>query len=469
MLKTLLKRGTDPVAEDASLGVVVAAPPNVFQPFLALGAEGDNHVTILATTRDASDLLGDVQSYRPQIVLLSPEVRGYSPEIVAQLANWPEFPIAVIGLVPENGNWGAEMSASGATAFYTLPVTPAIVSQFERQARLLFEQARQHWNAPVAAAGVPRQVVEAVGATGYAYRTGVIAFWSTKGGDGKTTLAVNVACLLSQVAGKKVLLVDGDMNCGRAALHLNMQPDQNTLLHLASDYAGAEAQLTGKMLRRRVVGADRHLDPRTRVTESRLDVLFGITKIQQASVPELHGRQGQQFMLDLLRLARELYDFVIVDLGSSTQVGPHFGALSAADVVVLICTSDRTSLYHNRSTLQALVGEADLRLDKFKLVINRYDPADRIDLKDAADFMGMPIFATVPEDRSRAVIAAVNEGRPFVLQHMGKNAPETEATLRGLLAITEAIFPPMDAIIKARASQSARRGRFPLAWRGQNR
>jgi MinD-like ATPase involved in chromosome partitioning or flagellar assembly len=468
MLKTLLKRGTDEVAEATALGVVIAAPPELFQPFLALGG-GDQHVHILATTRDAADLAGDVQAYRPQVVLLSPEVRGYSPELVAQLVNWPEFPIAVIGLVPPNGNWGAEMSAQGATAFYTTPVTPAIVSQFDRQARLLFEQARQTWNAPVAAAGIPRQVAEAVGATGYAYRTGVIAFWSTKGGDGKTTLAVNVACLLSQVAGKKVLLVDGDMNCGRAALHLNMQPDQNTLLHLASDYAGADGQLTGKMLRRRVVGADRHLDARTRVVESRLDVLFGITKIQQASAPELHGRQGQQFMGDLLRLARELYDFVIVDLGSSTQMGPHFGALTAADIVVLICTSDRTSLFHNRATLQSLTAEADLRADKFKLVINRYDQADRIDLKDAASFMGMPIFATVPEDRSRAVIAAVNEGRPFVLQHMGKNTPETEATLKGFLAITEEIFPPIGAIIKARASQNGRRPRFSFGRGGSQR
>ncbi|MCC6190643.1 MAG: AAA family ATPase [Anaerolineales bacterium] len=468
MLKNLLKRGTEEVAEATALGVVIAAPPNIFQPFLSLGAAPDHQLSILATTRDAADLIEDIRAYRPQLVLLSPEVRGYSPEVVSQLANWPEFPIAVVGLVPPTGNWGAEMTAGGATAFYTTPVTPAIVGQFDRQARTLFDQAREQWNAPVAAAGVPRQVVEAVGTTGYAYRTGVIAFWSTKGGDGKTTLAVNVACLLSQVAGKKVLLVDADMNCGRAALHLNMQPDQNTLLHLASDYA-SEAQLTGKMLRRRVVGADRHLDSRTRVVESRLDVLFGITKIQQASTPELHGQQGQHFMGDLLRLARELYDFVIVDLGSSTQMGPHFGVLNAADVVIFICTSDRTSLFHNRSTLQALVSEADLRPDKFKLVINRFDPADRIDLKDAADFMGMPIFATVPEDHSRAVIAAINEGRPFVLQHMGKNKPETEATLNGLLAITEEIFPPMGAIIKARSGQNGHKGRFSFGRRGNAR
>ena len=156
MLKTLFKRGTEEVAEDAPLGVVIAAPPELFQPFLALGTGEDNHVAIRATTRDATDLLGDVHAYRPQVVLVSPEVRGYSPDLVAQLANWPEFPIAVIGLVPPVGNWGAEMSASGATAFYTTPVTPAIVAQFDRQARLLFDQARQHWNAPVAASGVSR-------------------------------------------------------------------------------------------------------------------------------------------------------------------------------------------------------------------------------------------------------------------------------------------------------------------------
>jgi hypothetical protein len=83
--------------------------------------------------------------------------------------------------------------------------------------------------------------------------------------------------------------------------------------------------------------------------------------------------------------------------------------------------------------------------------------------------MGMPIFATVPEDRSRAVIAAVNEGRPFVLQHMGKNGPEAEATLRGLLAITEEIFPPMGAIIKARASHNGKGPRFSFGRRGQPR
>jgi septum formation inhibitor-activating ATPase MinD len=96
-----------------------------------------------------------------------------------------------------------------------------------------------------------------------------------------------------------------------------------------------------------------------------------------------------------------------------------------------------------------------VRVDKFKLVINRYHPDDRIDLGEVPKVMKMPIVAVVPEDLSRKMVASVNVGRPFVLDHMGKNEPGVEATLRGLLDIAQEIFPPMNELIKARhGSQS---------------
>jgi MinD-like ATPase involved in chromosome partitioning or flagellar assembly len=455
---TLAKPQDRAVSNGASIGVVIAAPPSILQPFMALGPGNPSGVNILTTTRDAADLPNDIREFKPQIVLLSPDVRGYTPDLVAQITNWPDFPIAVIGLVPASGTWGAEMARNGAVGFYNTPITPGIVEQFTKQAQGFFEQAREWWSKPLVDSGVDRQVIEAVGAT--AYQTGAVAFWSTKGGDGKTTLAVNVACLLALVAGKKVLLVDADMNCGRVALHLNIPPGQNTLIHLASDYKSNGNQLDAKMLKRRVLPADTRLDERTKVVESRLDVLFGITKIQQASSEELRGSQGKQFMTDLLQLARGLYDFTVVDLGSNTQLGPHFGALSVSDQVIFINTSDRTSLYHNRETLNSLVDELGFRRDKFKLVINRYDSADKIELKDVTDFMSMPIVATVPEDKTRTVIASVNEGKPFVVSHMGKNSPEVEATLRGMLDICEEIFPPITKIIAARAGKRDKRWPF---------
>jgi MinD-like ATPase involved in chromosome partitioning or flagellar assembly len=216
-------------------------------------------------------------------------------------------------------------------------------------------------------------------------------------------------------------------------------------------------RLDAKMLRRRSKPADSHLDRRTKVVESRLDVLFGITKVKQCTADELRGKQGYQFMEDLLKLARGLYDFVILDLGSNTELAPHKAALLNSDQVMFVNTSDRTSLLHNRETLDYLAGEHDVPVGKFKLVVNRYHADDRIDLGEVPKVMGMPIIAVVPEDLSRAMVASVNVGRPFVLDHMGKNSDSNvEGTLAGLLDIAEEIFPPMSELIEARRGKAKR-------------
>ncbi|HRF50972.1 MAG TPA: hypothetical protein PLC98_25300, partial [Anaerolineales bacterium] len=86
---------------------------------------------------------------KPQIVIISPEIRGYAPDLIARLSKWPDFPIAVIGLASPNGAWGAEMTTLGAVAFYSVPVTPGVVSQFVGEARGHLAQARLRWTRPL--------------------------------------------------------------------------------------------------------------------------------------------------------------------------------------------------------------------------------------------------------------------------------------------------------------------------------
>jgi pilus assembly protein CpaE len=328
------------------------------------------------------------------------------------------------------------MADSGALDFYHLPVTPAIVEKILVEAPQLAEKAREIWRKPLVDAGVERTVIEAVQAT--AYQRSAIAFWSLKGGDGKTTLAVNTACLLSQVAGKKVLLIDADRNCGRVALQVGIPPEDRTLVHLASDYMVQDNRLDAKMLRRRTKPADPYLDHRTKV-------------VQQCTADELRGKQGYRFMEDLIKVARGLYDFVVLDLGSNTELAPHKAALLSSDQVMFVNTSDRTSLLHNKDALDYLAREHDVPVGKFKLLVNRYHPDDRIDLGEVPKVMGMPIIAVVPEDLSRTIMASVNAGRPFVLDHMGRNSDShVEGALAGLLDIVEEIFPPMSELIQAR-------------------
>jgi MinD-like ATPase involved in chromosome partitioning or flagellar assembly len=248
------------------------------------------------------------------------------------------------------------------------------------------------------------------------------------------------------------LLVDANMSGGHIALHLSISPERHNLMHLASEYQTAGNRLTGDMLKRRAVAADAYLDSRTRVTESRLNVLLGITNIRQASSPELAGRQGEQFITDLLRLARELYDFVVVDLGSSINAGVHIGALRAADTVLFISSDDRSSLYFNRNVFETLVEQSSLRTDKFKLVINGYQPEAGLTLDEIARYMKTPVFATVPHDPTGAVKLAINNGKSYALTHLDirRNPLEVEATLRGMFAIAEGVYPPLSAILAAR-------------------
>ncbi len=469
-LQTLFGPTPTDMLPASPIRVVVAAFPEMAQPFAAaLGPGNPSGVEVLSITRDTLDLLPDVKEYKPQLVLLSPEIRNYSPDTVRQLVDFPDFPVAVVGLVPSAGMWGSEMANNGAIAFYNTPITPAVVEQFTREAPAIVERARAAWRAPAVASGVSRNVLNAVGAT--AYRTGVVAFWSTKGGVGKTTLSTETACILSQVGGKRVLLVDANMNGGHVGLHLSLDANKNNLMHLASDYRINHNTLTADMLRARVIQADAYLDGRTKVIESRLHVLLGIPTVQHSGSKELKAEQGEQFMADLMRLAREQYEFVIVDLGSSIMSGVHMGVLASADLVMFISSADRTSIYDNRNVFQMLMEKRSLRADKFKFVINDFRPEGGLELDEIARYMGMLVYASVPHDASHSVLRCVNQGKPFSLAHLDirHNQPEVEATLRGLFAIAEGVFPPLGQIIQARDDglEGKGRGLFGLFKSGQ--
>jgi MinD-like ATPase involved in chromosome partitioning or flagellar assembly len=434
------------------LRVIIAAPLDQSQPVqLGLPPGNPSGVEVVSSTRDAADLPDDIGLYQPQIVIVSPDARNYTAGLVSRLANWPDNPIAVVGLVPLSGTWGQEMAAEGAVAFYNPPITPAIVQKFTSEAQKFVDTAREGWSAPVIQAGASRKLAEGIAAT--AYRQMAVAVWSTKGGDGKTTLTTEVATILALLGGKRVLVIDGNMNTGHVALHLSINPEKNSIIHLAADYRANGNRLTSEMIARRVVSADAYIDPRTRARDSRLDVLLGITFLQQSTSPELFGEQGERFMTDLLGAARQLYDFVLIDLGSSTQVGPHWGALTAADLIVMVCTADRASIYFNRETFQNLLKEGPFRPEKFRLVINRYSEGGGISLPDISTFMGMPIFAAIPDEKSDALLRDTNEGKPFVINHLAhkKNGgTAVEGTVRGMLKLSEGIFPPLGQILDAR-------------------
>jgi pilus assembly protein CpaE len=299
--------------------------------------------------------------------------------------------------------------------------------------------------------------VDVVGAM--SFKTGVIVFWSPKGGVGKTSLAFETSVLLSQLGGRRVLLVDANMNAGHIALRLGLyeETEKNNIAHLASDYLIQKNRITAQMLAQRVVKADRHLDQQTKIVQNRLDLLLGIPNSELAGGDQLRGKQGRQFMIDLLQLAREQYEYVVVDNGSSTAIGAHLGVLTAADLVLFVTNDDIASITDGRITLDLLQDDKySLNRDKFKVIVNQYDAQlSNIDLRTIAQYLRMPIFASVPDDTTRSFRNTGNLHKSFALSYLNirKNSPQVEATMRGLFQIAEGIFPPLSPIIAARDKQ----------------
>ena len=117
-------------------------------------------------------------------------------------------------------------------------------------------------------------------------------------------------------------------------------------------------------------------------------------------------------MLDLLRQARERFDYVLID--SPAGLGSGFRLASCgADRAVVVSTNDSSALRDAQRT----VTELGRSIDTIHLVMNRIQPKLmrrlRTTIDDAMDEAGLPLLGVIPEDPQ--VILAANTSKPLIL------------------------------------------------------
>ena len=217
----------------------------------------------------------------------------------------------------------------------------------------------------------------------------IITVFSAKGGVGKTTMSTNLAVYLASV-GAKTLLVDLDLMFGDVAISLQLQPHGSV---------------------RDVVAMSGHLDDQgvqsvvTRHEESGLDV------IAAPADPADADRVPSHVIIELLRVARGKYDYVIVDTPPSFT--EHvLAAFDVSDLTVLIATLDIPAVKNLRiaiNTLDTLGASKETRT----IVLNRADAKVGLKADDVEAALKAPISANVPN--SLTVPASVNRGVALVL------------------------------------------------------
>lgn len=216
----------------------------------------------------------------------------------------------------------------------------------------------------------------------------VLSVFSTKGGTGKTTIAVNLAVALQQ-RGKHVALVDLDLQFGDVGVFMNL-PRCETISDLA-----AEATLTPSVINSFLC------------THS-----SGVKVICAPVSPELAETVRIEHIEKLLNVLRPEFDYVICDLAPALDDVTLF-AIDHSDCVYFVTNPEVPSLKNARTCIGVLgqLGHAE----KIRLVLNRDGDAyvSRADVKTALDLK--PAFC-IPADAKTAA-SSINRGIPVVISY----------------------------------------------------
>ncbi len=222
----------------------------------------------------------------------------------------------------------------------------------------------------------------------------VVAFFSPKGGVGRTTMAVNVAVAAATELGKRVALVDGSFQFGDVGVLLNLNPKSMSIADLAPELqAGAELE---------------SLDTFMIAHSSGVRVLLAPSSPEMA---ELITPAGIKAVLEALRID---HDLVIIDCSAGIN-DTTLAVLDLADIILTILTLEITSIKNMRLFLE-IAERLGYDSGKVRLVLNRADGNLGIRVSDVEHSIGRKVDHTIVSD-GRSVVYALNRGVPFVLSN----------------------------------------------------
>lgn len=231
----------------------------------------------------------------------------------------------------------------------------------------------------------------------------VLTVFSPKGGTGKTTISTNLATALHALTGKRICLVDLDLEFGDVAISLRLTPTKTLVDAVGNDADGTSPDLVEQLATHYEGGFDCVLAP-----------------IEPGDAEKIPAK----LIEDLLMVLKQRYDYIVVD--NPSQLSEKvLTAMDAADHFVLLANPEMPSLKNLRLTLDMLDLLGYPR-EARSIVFNRADDASGLTRTDVQDALMATVAAEVPA--SRDVPASINRGVPIVA--FKPDHPVSKAILR---------------------------------------
>ena len=228
----------------------------------------------------------------------------------------------------------------------------------------------------------------------------VIVFYGAKGGVGTTTIAINTAIALHKEMGKRVLLVDANLQFGDHRVFLDLGLDRKSIVDLA------QAQTLDIDYIRNILV--KH--------ESGIDLLLAPPS------PEMAELVTSDHIPEVLGLLPNEFDYIVLDVDKRLDE-VNLRIMDVVHSIFVVMTADLPCLKNVRLVLET-IGHLGYSDDKVKLILNRSTAFTGINVKNAESALKRRIDYQIINEY-RAAIGALNSGAPFMYTKsdsiLGKN------------------------------------------------
>lgn len=250
--------------------------------------------------------------------------------------------------------------------------------------------------------GGANELAQALG-TGRDQRKGkggqVVAVYSPKGGTGKTTVAVNVACVLRR-NGAAVAVVDGVMQFGSVRHLFEIPPGTRSIVDLPPGAA-----------------------MRTSIGEALWEGPGGINILLAPPRPEEADLVSAGELANAVGFLAESHDYVVVDCpGRLTD--DTLALLDAADIILLVVTYMGAAIANARAAIDTFEALGYKGNKPILLVVNQADSTAGLSKGGLEHALNLPVVSEIPTDW-KLVSESHNKHNPFVLA--SPTAPVTQA------------------------------------------
>lgn len=336
---------------------------------------------------------------KPDIVLMDINMPGMDG-ITASEQISQEVPFAQVIMMSVQGesDYLRRSMLAGAREFLIKPFSSDELVSSIRRVYQLGATRRQAMPTPQAKSAA------AIAAAAKAEAAGkIVSIFSSKGGVGCSTIAVNLAIALQQNAAVKVAVVDTSLQFGDIGVLLNLYASR-TIADLAANADELDDELIGDVF---------------------IPHSSGVKALLAPPRPEVADTVTPTLVTDVLERLRRMFDVILVDTGSLLD-DVVLNVLDLSDKIVVVTTPEIPAIKDAKLFFE--VTEAlEYERDRIIFVLNKADKRVNIRAEDIEANIKYPIQSQLPLDE-RTVTTAVNQGVPYVLGE--KNSLLTRATVQ---------------------------------------